>query len=109
MCFPPLRWQTYDIYFTAARWNKYGRKVSKACVTVFHNGVAVHFRRPLLDKTGSGEPEGPQPLPIYLQDHGDAVTFRNIWIAMDDQNHGQPRSPARRRGPLARLLFRHRR
>ena len=42
MSFPPLAWQTYDIYFTAARWDPDGNKTSDAQITVMHNGVPIH-------------------------------------------------------------------
>jgi hypothetical protein len=85
MCFPPLAWQTYDIYFTAARWDSDGRKLKDAVITVYHNGVAVHYRQPVVNKTGAGQAETPQPLPILLQDHRDPVTFRNVWIVAGGQ------------------------
>jgi len=86
MCLPPLTWQTYDIVFRAARWDKSGQKLADAEITVFHNGVAVHYHRPIVRKTGAGQPEAPQPLPIYFQDHGNPVTFRNLWLVHHDQS-----------------------
>jgi hypothetical protein len=87
MALPPMTWQTFDIEFTAARFDACGNKVCNARITVFHNGVAVHYRRQLTSKTGAGQPESPAPLPILFQNHGDKVEFRNIWIEL-------PRSPA---------------
>jgi hypothetical protein len=85
MCYPPLQWQTYDIYFRAARWSEQGQtKTENAVISVFHNGVAVHYHQPISDKTGAGRPESPQPLPIYLQDHGNPVVFRNAWLVEGD-------------------------
>lgn len=84
MCLPPLAWQTYDIEFRAARWDSQGRKVSAAEITVFHNGVAVHYHRSIPRKTGAGQPEGPEPGPLYFQDHGNPVTFRNLWLVPID-------------------------
>lgn len=81
MCLPPRTWQTYDIYFTAARWSPDGRKMAPARVTVVHNGVAVQDNVAIAGKTGAGQPESPAPLPILFQDHNDPVEFRNIWIA----------------------------
>ena len=83
MCFPPLSWQTYDIQFTAAQWNTAGEKTANARLTVLHNGEPIHSDRELSNKTGAGKPEGPEPLPIYLQDHGNPVQFRNVWISFD--------------------------
>ena len=55
-----------------------------ARITVFHNGVLIHDDVELKNKTGAGQPEGPQPGPILLQDHGNEVRFRNIWIVRLD-------------------------
>lgn len=81
MCFPPLSWQTYDIDFTAAKYDDSGKKVADASMTVRHNGVVVH-QNVALPKTTTAAPvkEGPEPGPIYLQDHGNPIRFRNIWF-----------------------------
>jgi len=80
MAFPPLSWQTYDIDFTAARFNDDGEKVENARLTVVHNGVAIHDDVELPNKTGAGDREGPTPGPIRFQWHSDPVHFRNLWI-----------------------------
>lgn len=82
MCLPPLSWQTYDIAFTAPRFDDEGNKVKNARVTVLLNGVAVQKDRELASATGGGKNvgEGPNPLPISLQNHGNPVRFRNIWM-----------------------------
>ncbi|MFN0054105.1 MAG: DUF1080 domain-containing protein [Planctomycetales bacterium] len=80
MCFPPMTWQTYDIDFIAARFDQSGNKASPARVTVRHNGIVVQKDAPLAGPTGAGSAEGPQPRPIKLQDHGNAVQYRNIWV-----------------------------
>lgn len=80
LSFPPLSWQTYDIDFTAARFDASGNKTSKARITVRHNGVVVQNNVALENKTGGGRPEGPEPLPILFQNHGNPVEFRNVWL-----------------------------
>lgn len=79
MCFPPLTWQTYDIDFTAAKFEG-GKKVKNAVITVKLNGVTVHDKREITAKTGAGKPEGAEPGPIQLQGHGNPVFYQNIWI-----------------------------
>jgi hypothetical protein len=80
----PGEWQTYDIIFTAPRFDNGGKLEKPAVVTVIHNGVVVHnatayqgptehkIIKPYLPETAKG--------PIRLQDHGNPVHFRNIWI-----------------------------
>ncbi len=77
---PPLQWQTYDITFRAAQLE--GDKVAKkARLTVVQNGLTI-----IDDKEISPTPGGVNdvkeggPGPIMLQDHGNLVQFRNIWI-----------------------------
>ncbi|MCX7427414.1 MAG: DUF1080 domain-containing protein, partial [Planctomycetia bacterium] len=88
MCFPPLAWQTYDIAFTAARWNADHTKRGNARITVWHNGVKVQDNVEVPDKTGAGKPEEPILTPIRLQEHGSPVRFRNLWII--DRGAGGP-------------------
>jgi hypothetical protein len=81
MCYPPLAWQTYDVEFTAARF-KDGKKVANARMTVRHNGVVIHedVEIPATTVAAPVGREGPEPGPVYLQDHGNPVRFRNIWV-----------------------------
>jgi hypothetical protein len=79
VCRMPERWQSYDIIFHAAQFEGPTR-VKKARISVWHNGVLVHNNVEFSNKTGAGQKEGPEPGPIKLQDHGNAVSFRNIWI-----------------------------
>ena len=76
----PGEWQTYDITFKAARFDSAGKKTESARITLVWNGVKVHDDYEIKDKTGAGKPEGPDPGPILLQDHGAKVRFRNLWI-----------------------------
>lgn len=80
MCFPPLTWQTFDIDFTSAEFGADGKKIKPAIVTVKHNGVVIHDKYALKDKTGGGKPEGPSGGPIQLQGHGNPVFYRNVWV-----------------------------
>jgi len=79
MCFPPLAWQTYDIDFTAARYTN-GEKTSNARVTIRHNGVLIHDDRELAHGTPGRNGEGPDLDSLFLQNHGNPVVFRNIWV-----------------------------
>lgn len=80
MCFPPLAWQTYDIDFTEARYDG-GKKVEDATMTVKHNGVLIQKDVKLTHATTAAPvAEGPEPGPVYLQDHGNPVRYRNIWF-----------------------------
>jgi len=80
MCFPPLRWQTYDIDFNAAKYDGSGSKTRNAVITVKHNGVVIHDRVEIDGPTGGGKKEDPTGGAIQLQGHGNPIYFRNIWI-----------------------------
>lgn len=85
MCLPPLSWQTYDVDFTAASFDADGALVTPAKLTVWLNGVLVQSEVPVSDATRAALlPAGPEPGPIYLQDHGNPVMFRNIWLLPRD-------------------------
>jgi hypothetical protein len=79
MTYPPGAWQTYDIDFTAAKWDG-TKKTKNAVITVKQNGVTIHDHVEITAKTGAGQAEGPEPLPIWLQEHGSPVEYDNIWI-----------------------------
>jgi hypothetical protein len=80
MCLPPLAWQTFDVEYTAAAYED-RKKSANARVTVRHNGVLIHqdVELPRVRWTAPVA-EGPEPGPISLQDHGNPVRFRNIWV-----------------------------
>jgi hypothetical protein len=80
MCLPPMQWQTYDVEFHAAKFAE-GKKVKDAWMTVAHNGVVIHEKVKLPKKTTAApNNEGPGPGFIYLQNHGNEVRYRNIWV-----------------------------
>jgi hypothetical protein len=79
MCFPPLSWQTYDIEFKGPRFDNAGKKVANAVITVLHNGVKVHDHVEIPRSTDGGR-EHPGPGRIHLQNHGNPVYYRNIWV-----------------------------
>jgi hypothetical protein len=76
MCFPPLQWQTYDIEYRSAEGDK------GALMTVVHNGVKIHENVEIKKKTTSAPDGGAEgtPGPLHMQDHGNPVLYRNIWI-----------------------------
>jgi hypothetical protein len=90
--FPPLvnaarspgEWQSYDIIFHGPRFGSAGKLLRPARMTVLHNGVLVQDNVELSGPTAYlNHPPyvpGPEKLPLALQDHGDPVRFRNIWI-----------------------------
>jgi Domain of Unknown Function (DUF1080) len=80
MCYPPLEWQTYDIDYTAATYDN-GKKTHNATITVKQNGVLIHENVEIPHATTAAPvKEGPEPGPLHLQDHGNPVRYRNIWI-----------------------------
>jgi len=83
-CRKPGEWQTYDIIFTAPRFADDGKVLKPAYVTVIHNGVVVQNHFELQGGTFYDRPPAyekhPEKQPIRLQNHGNPVKFRNIWI-----------------------------
>jgi hypothetical protein len=80
---PPGEWNVYDIIWTAPRFEADGKLKSPAYITVLHNGVVVQNHFELLGGTYYNRPPEYPPqteLPVRLQDHGNPVKFRNIWI-----------------------------
>lgn len=80
-CLPPLAWQTYDIDFTAPRFEN-GAKVASARMTVRHNGILIHDNVEIPTLTPGGPQKVERPTgPLHLQNHGNPVRYRNIWVA----------------------------
>lgn len=80
----PGEWNSYDIFWTAPRFAEDGSLKSPAYITVVHNGVLIHNHLELKGDTPYHRPpqytkHGPKG-PIALQDHGNPVAFRNIWV-----------------------------
>jgi hypothetical protein len=86
-CRKPGEWQSYDIIFHRPVFDEQGKVVRRATFTVFHNGVLIQDHTVLSGGTGWMGPHAaseykahPDKLPISLQDHGNPVRFRNVWI-----------------------------
>jgi 3-keto-disaccharide hydrolase len=78
---PPEQWQTYDIVFRAPRFDGAGTLTNHAFITVMHNGVVIHNNLELPHPTPGGlDQEIVARGPLLLQDHGDPIQYRNIWI-----------------------------
>ena len=81
---PPGEWQSFDITFTAPRFDAFGKLISPARMTVLHNGVKVHDNAVLRGHTTHRTPpvyeKHPDRMPLSLQDHDHPVRYRNIWV-----------------------------
>jgi hypothetical protein len=80
----PGEWQTYDIVFHAPRFDEQGKVTDRARVTVLHNGVLIQNNAEIYGITYNDRPAlyiaHPPQAPLRLQDHGNPVRYRNIWI-----------------------------
>jgi hypothetical protein len=80
----PGEWQTYDIVFHAPKFDEQGKVIERARVTVLHNGVLIQNNVEIYGLTYHDRPalyvaHSPEE-PLHLQDHGNPVRYRNIWI-----------------------------
>jgi|SRR5579883_53388 len=80
MCLPPMVWQTYDIEFTPAEFGADGKKTKNGRATIYHNGVKIHDNVEFPKECPGGQKEAATPGPFQLQNHGDPVVYRNIWV-----------------------------
>jgi hypothetical protein len=84
VCRKPGEWQTYDIIFSAPRFDEQGKLAKPAYITVLQNGVLVQNHFELQGATSFTE--APKytahaaKMPLQLQYHNNKVRFRNIWI-----------------------------
>jgi hypothetical protein len=80
----PSEWQTYDIVFHAPKFDDQGKVTDRARVTVLHNGVLIQNNVEIYGLTYNDRPAiyiaHPPEQPLHLQDHGNPVRYRNIWI-----------------------------
>ena len=93
---PPGQWQNLRHHLQGAPVPSGSSLESPAYVTMLHNGVLVHDHRPVIGAmayraVGKYTPHGPKG-PILLQDHGNPVRFRNIWVR-ELNEPDQPSSP----------------
>jgi len=75
----PGNWQSFHFIFKAARWDKDGKLVSHARATVWWNGIKVHDDAEI-NKANGGIKVTPEPGGLKLQEHGQDVRYRNVWI-----------------------------
>ena len=83
VCQPPGQWQSFDIFFTAPRFQD-GKLRQRAVITMLHNGVVVHLNQTIFGQVAHRDlpvsQSHPSKLPLELQAHHCPVRFRNIWI-----------------------------
>jgi Domain of Unknown Function (DUF1080) len=83
VCRKPGEWQAYDILYTAPRFNSDGILLAAGRITVIHNGVLVQLNTEIKGTTeyiGLPKNIAHGKAPLRLQDHGDLVSYRNIWV-----------------------------
>lgn len=83
---PPENWNSYDILFRGPRVDASGKITEKPRITAWHNGIKIHNNFEIKETPTTAGLEGPVPArgPILLQNHGNPIRFRNIWIVPMD-------------------------
>lgn len=76
----PERWQSYDIEFKAPRFDAAGKKSANARLSAWHNGIQIHADVEVDGPTTAGEEGENATGPLLLQDHGNPVRYRNVWV-----------------------------
>ena len=93
-CRKPGEWQSYDILFTRPRFAADGTLDTPGRISVVHNGIAIHSNAEILGETFWHQPPGyqqhPDALPLAIQDHGNPVQFRSIWVRPFEPVQPQP-------------------
>jgi hypothetical protein len=81
---PPGEWQAFDLVFRAPRFDARGGLLRPARMTVWHNGVLVQdnvtLTGPTAHTTRPPYAVHPDKLSLSLQDHGNPMRFRNVWV-----------------------------
>jgi hypothetical protein len=106
VCRKPGEWQSYDIIFEAPKFDADGGLLKPAYITVLQNGVLIQNHAEIQGKTGYNQAPlytAHETAPLQLQDHGDPVKFRNIWIReltpqtfkMEDQQDSAAKATAK--------------
>jgi hypothetical protein len=99
-CRKPGEWQTYDIIFRAPRVDENSAMKEPGYITVLQNGVLIQNHTEILGSTSWDHPSAyeatlPEKAPLQLQNHGNPVRYRNIWIReLTPQTYTMPEKPA---------------
>jgi hypothetical protein len=82
-CKKPGEWQVYDVIFSAPKFNKDGQIIFTARITALHNGILIQNNTEIKGPSeyiGLPVYKAHDKAPIKLQDHGNPISYRNIWI-----------------------------
>lgn len=79
-CLPPGSWQSYDIFFRAARFDDQGKVTEPARISVMHNSLWIHHNVQANPTPAGVTGEPVEKGPLMLQFHGCPIKYRNIWV-----------------------------